>query len=210
MFKDRFDAGAQLAEKLVKFKNDPDTLVLAIPSGGVLVGYHVARQLSLPFDVVLSKKIGYPTNPDYTIGGVSLDNVIIDKRSIEISGMMENYLKAEIIRLRQDLREEERIYRQGLIPQIIQNKTIILVDDGILKGQSLKITIDLIKKVHPKKLIVALPCASKDAIRLIKKNVDEIICLLIPEMFINKSSCYTNLELVDHGQVLQMLKTFYV
>lgn len=209
MFKDRFDAGKQLGQKLIDLKGAIDTTVLAIPCGGVPVGYQLARELSVPLDVMLSKKIGYPGNPDYTIGGVSLDNVIVDKRALEFSGAMEEYVKKEISHLRQELRKESAYYHPQKIPQRIENKRVILVDDGISTGKTMEITIDLIKKLQPQKLIIAVPVASKEAIQLIKRKVDEVICLIIPELFITKSNWYTHYDKVDADQVVELLESGY-
>lgn len=209
MFKDRFDAGKQLAKRLLEYKNSTTTAVLAVPCGGVPVGYELAHALSVPFDLMLSKKIGYPGNPDYTIGAVSLDHVIVDKRALEISGAMEEYIKQEISKLRQQLRQEALIYRNDRSALSIEKKTIILVDDGISTGKNMEITIDLVKKMQPEKMIIAIPVASKQALQLIRKKVDEVICALIPEHFISKANWYAQFDQVDQDQVVQILQGLY-
>lgn len=209
MFKDRFDAGRQLAQKLSEFKNAHDATILAVPYGGVPVGYELAQELAVPLDVILTKKIGYPGNPDYTIGAVSLDNVIVDKRALEFSGDMEEYIKKEISSLRHALRQEAAFYRRQRIAQSIENKTVILVDDGISTGKNMEATIDLIKKMQPQKVVLALPVASKEAIQLIRKKVDDIICLLMPEHFITKANWYAQYDAVDADQVVQLLEALY-
>lgn len=210
MFKDLFDAGKQLAQELQEFKNAQNTLVLAIPQAGVSVGFEIARELSLPFDIILSKKIGYPGNPDYTIGAVSLDNVIVDKRVLEFSGDMEEYLKKEISKLRQKLREEASYFYGERIPGRIENNTIIVVDDGISTGKNMEVTIDLVKKMLPKKIVIAVPVASKEAIQLIKRKVDEIVTVIVPELFVTKSYWYQNYLQMEQEQVVQLLQSSYV
>lgn len=210
MFKDLFDAGKQLAQELQEFKNAQNTLVLAIPQAGVSVGFEIARELSLPFDIILSKKIGYPGNPDYTIGAVSLDNVIVDKRVLEFSGDMEEYLKKEISKLRQKLREEASYFYGERIPGKIENNTIIVVDDGISTGKNMEVTIDLVKKMLPKKIVIAVPVASKEAIQLIKRKVDEIVTVIVPELFVTKSYWYQNYLQMEQEQVVQLLQSSYV
>lgn len=209
MFKDRFDAGKQLVQRLLLFRQAPNTTILAVPCGGIVIGYELARELSIPLDVILSKKIGYPGNPDYTIGVVSLDNVIVDKRVLEFSGDMEEYLKTEISKLRQTLREEALFYRGQRMPQVIENKTIILVDDGISTGKNMEITIDLLKKMNPQKIVIATPVASKEALQLIKRKADEVVCLLVPELFITKSHWYSQYDTIDKDQVVQLLEVNY-
>ncbi len=209
MFKDRFDAGKQLAEKLQKYTNDARTMVLAIPRGALEIGAVLSKELNLPLDVILTKKIGYPGNPEYAIGAVSLDSIIIDKRALEFSGEMEAYLKREICNIRQLLRERSAAYHDERKPFSLENKTVIVVDDGIATGKTLEITLDLIKKQHPAKIIVAVPVASKEALHLIKKKVDEVICLQIPENFISVSQWYDHFDQVDDEQAIQLLQESY-
>lgn len=209
MFKDRFDAGKQLAQKLSEFKDSNNTTILAVPCSGVPIGYVLARELALPLDLILTKKIGYPGNPDYTIGALSLDNLIIDKRALEFSGDMEEYIKKQISILRQDLRDESYYYHGLRMPQKVENKKIILVDDGISTGKNLEITVDLIKKMQPQKLVIAVPVASKEALQLIKKKVDEVFCVHVPELFINKAHWYTEFDPVHQDQVVQLLQAIY-
>ncbi len=209
MFKDRFDAGQQLLAKLLAFKNNLDAVVLAVPCGGVPVGFPIARGLEIPFDTVLMRTIGYPGNPDYIIGAVSLDNVIVDKRALEFSGQMEEYVKNEISRLRHELRLESQFYHASREPANFQHKTIIVIDDGIATGKNLEAAIDLLKKAQPRKIIVAVPVASKEALARIRKKVDEVICILSPELFMSKSQWYQSFNAVDKDEALELLEAAY-
>ncbi len=209
MFKDRFDAGYQLAKHLQHYKNNPDALIVAIPRGAVEIGAELSKQLQLPLDVIFTKKIGYPGNPEYAIGAVSLDNVIIDKRVLEFSGALEIYLKQEIAAIRQLLHERSVQYHGSRKPLSLTNKIVIVVDDGIATGKTVEATIDLIKKENPKKIIVAVPVASKDALQLIKKKVDEVVCLEVPDYFMGVSQAYQKFDQVSDEQAIKLLQESY-
>lgn len=210
MFKDRFDAGHKLAEKLQKYKDNPQAVILAIPRGALEIGAVLSRELHLPLDVILTKKIGYPGNPEYAIGAMSLDTVIIDKRALEFSGELESYLKKEILEIRELLQKRSEAYHQNREPISLENKIVIVTDDGIATGKTLEITIDLIKKKKPAKIVVAVPVASKEALQLIKKKVDEVICLEVPDIFMSVSQWYAHFDQVDDEQAIQLLQGSYL
>lgn len=197
MFKDRFDASQQLAQKLMQYKNNPDTIILVKTRGGFAIGTIVSQELHIPVDIFLSKKIGYPGNPDYAIGMVTLDDIIIDKRALEFSGELQNYLKKEVAEIRTQLQMRAQNYYKDHQHFLLQDKTIIIIDEGLSTGKNMEITIDLIKKKNPKKIIVAVPVASKEALHLIRKKVDEVICLQIPDIFMNVSQWYQNYDVAD-------------
>ena len=209
MFKDRFDAGHQLAVALKSYKNNPDTLILAIPRGALEIGAALSKELQLPLDVILTKKIGYPGNPEYAIGAMSVDTVLIDKRALEFSGELQSYLKQEIISIKELLQERSKAYHGNRAPLSLTDKIVIVTDDGIATGRTLDATIDLIKKQHPKKIIVAVPVGSKEALNQIKKKVDEVICLEVPEVFTSVSQWYTAFEQVDDERAIALLQESY-
>lgn len=210
MFKDRFDAGHKLTEKLQKYKDDSNAVILAIPRGALEIGSVLSRELHVPLDVILTKKIGYPGNPEYAIGAMSLDSIIIDKRAIEFSGELESYLRKEIAEIRQLLHERSQAYHGTREPISLENKIVIVTDDGIATGRTLEVTLDLIKKQHPAKIIVAVPVASKEAINLIKKRVDEVICLEVPDFFMSVSQWYDHFDQVNDEQAIALLQGSYL
>jgi len=206
MFKDRFDAGKKLAEQLQEYKNNPQAIILAIPRGALAIGAVLSQQLQLPLDVIFTKKIGYPGNPEYAIGALSVDNVIIDKRALEFSGALEAYLKQEIESIRTALKERSALYHGTRQPPSLENKIVIITDDGIATGKTLEATIDLIKKQHPAKIIIAVPVGAKEAIHALKKKVDEVVCLEIPDNFLSVAQWYERFEQVDDEQAIQLLQ----
>lgn len=163
MFKDRFDAGKKLALQLQQYKNNPEALILAIPRGALEIGAVLSKELQLPLDVVLTKKIGYPGNPEYAIGAMTQDTVIIDKRALEFSGEMQAHLKQEIASIKEMLEKRSAAYHDTREPLSLTDKIVIVTDDGIATGKTLELTIDLIKKRILEKL--SLQC------RLLQKKL---------------------------------------
>ena len=202
MFINRVDAGLQLADNLLIYKNT-DAVILALPKGGVPIAYTVALELNLKLDIVLTKKIGHPSNREYAIGSVSPRNVYINEIHKDIS---KTYLESEVERLKKELNEKYLAYTEHIEPVDFKNKTIIIVDDGIATGHTMIGTIDLVKMGKPKKIVVAIPVGPKEAIEKIKRIVDEIICLEIPENFVGVGQFYENFEQVSDDEVIRLLK----
>ena len=150
MFKDRIDAGIQLAESLQHFK-DEDVIVLAIPRGGLPLGAIVAKKLNAPLDVVLSKKIGHPYHKEYAIGAVSLENIVLT----DARGATKSYIKEEIARIRKKLKQRYDLFYGEKSPKSLKNKVVIIVDDGIATGSTILATAELVRPKNPKKVIVA-------------------------------------------------------
>ncbi len=201
MFKNRYEAAKLLAQKLEKYKNK-DGIVLAVPRGGVPIGYVVAKELGLPLEIILSKKIGHPYNPEYAIGSVSLHGVIINDNLIDVSM---DYIHKEADRILKVLKEKFKLYMGDRKPTDVKNKTVIIVDDGIATGSTILATIDAIKKSNPKEIIIAIPVAPPTAVNKLSKSVDELICLLIPENFMGVGQFYYNFTQVSDEEVIELL-----
>ena len=207
MFKDRFDSGKQLAEKLIKYKGKKDTIIFAIPRGGVEIGFEISRILKLPLDIIITKKIGFPGNEEYAIGAVGAGKeYIIDEGVVESNKISQNYIDGEIEALNKLIEERYTFYRGIKKFPGIKNKTIILVDDGIATGYTVKMSVILLKRHAPKKIILAVPVAPKDSIKMLKKYVDELICLDMPLMFFAISQFYESFAQVSDRQVVEYLK----
>ena len=204
IFKDRIEAGNLLAVKLKPYKSDT-TIIMAIPRGGVPIGYEIAEQLNLPLEVVLSKKIGHPLHKEYAIGAVTLKNKILSDAASEIS---QNYIEEETKRIRALLAKRYQDYYGQKNPLQLKNKTIILVDDGIATGNTILSTIEMIHDEQPKKIIVAVPVASQSALQKLQNSdfVDEVICLTAPSHFRAVGQFYQNFDQVDDVEVKALLQ----
>jgi predicted phosphoribosyltransferase len=206
MFKDRFDAGKKLAKALQHYKNR-DGVVLAVPRGGVEIGYVLAQELDLPLEIVLSKKIGHPNQPEFAIGAVSLESRIVNERP----DVSDEYIEKETSRLRQLLRERYKSYYGDRQPLSLEDKIVIIVDDGIATGNTLLSTVELVRHHRPRWVVVAIPVAPPDSLRHIEqaKGVDEVVCLLAPRDFYAVGQFYENFEQVEDEEVVRLLKELW-
>ncbi|MCL4361603.1 phosphoribosyltransferase [Candidatus Dependentiae bacterium] len=202
MFKDRFDAAEQLAEKLSNYKDNKDVIILAIPRGALEIGYVLAKKLNAPLDIAFSKKIGAPEEPEFAIGAVGLQTEFVNEPYKKI---ISAYIQDQIKIIRQNLKARYFKYKGDEKPLSLKDKIVIIVDDGIATGTTMLLTIKLVKMENPQKIIVAVPVAPKMAIEKITKEVDEIICLDTPEFFFGISQFYQRFPQVEDDQAIKLL-----
>ena len=200
MLKDRKEAANKLADKLQKYSGE-EGVVLAIPRGGVPIGFEIAQKLNWPLDIAMSKKIGHPTNKEYAIGAVSLTGYVFN-HDVEVP---RDYLETEVARIRTEIQNQYHKYLNDSSPEIITDKTVILVDDGVATGQTLLSIIDLIRRDKPKKIVVATPVSSPRALKRIEEQADEVVCLLTPEDFRSVGQFYESFDQVNDEEVMDKL-----
>lgn len=200
-FHNREEAGNLLALRLREYDH-ANAIVLAIPRGGVPVGYEIARSLHIPLDIVLAKKIGHPFNKEFAIGSVSLDSLFLG----EITDIPRKYIDSEIVRIRKDLKEKRHILLGDKAPASVAGKVVILVDDGIATGNTVLATIQMLRKNKPSKIIVATPVIPYSRIDRIKLDADKLIYLYAPIHFPGVGSFYENFEQVTDEEVIRLLK----
>jgi putative phosphoribosyl transferase len=199
--KDRKEAGILLSEKLKKHQ-DSNTIVLAIPRGGVPIGYEIARRLHLPLDIILSKKIGHPLNSEFAIGAMTIDTTIIDNHpNIPIQ-----YIDDEVFRLKELLRKKYHLYMGNREPIDVKGKNVIVVDDGIATGNTLLASISMLRKREPAKIIVAVPVLPLDVLEIFKQQTDEFIYLITSDSFRSVGAFYDQFQQVEDDEVIQMLR----
>lgn len=203
MFKDRFDAAEQLLPLLQNYKDQANTVVLAIPRGGLELGYVLARGLNVPLDVIFTKKIGMPGNPEYAIGAVSDLHVFLNS-NFNIPEL-QDYIAHEVDSIRQIIQERIKKYRYSMPPFTIENKTVIVVDDGVATGSTLLATLALIKAYKPKKIVVALPVSSREAYTKIQKEADEVVCISAPASFMSVGQFYEHFDQVSDEEAIRLL-----
>ena len=201
LFRNRIQAGKQLAGKLSAYKNKKDVIILGIPRGGVEVAFSVAKALKAPLSVVVTKKIGHPFNPELAIGAVSPDNYIIDEDYRDKEG----YAKKAIKELNAEIKNRYKLYTEGKLPQL-KNKIAIVVDDGLATGHTMLAAIKYVKSKNPKKVIAAVPVAAQDSYEKVKSIADEVICLHVPIFFNAVGSFYQEFEQLDDEEVISYLK----
>ena len=201
MFSDRTSAGVELARLLEKYRQQANTVVLAVPRGGVPVGVAVAREMGLPLDLVLTKKIGHPTNREYAIGAATLTNRLL----VPHADVDPDYIEAETGRVRERLREMERLFRPGKPPLNVKGATVIIVDDGIATGNTLLATLQLLRKQQPARLVVAVPVAPEGAADRFKEAADEFVCAYTPPYFTGVGAFYEQFHQVSDEEVVELL-----
>lgn len=206
MFQNREDAGQQLAKRLEHYQGT-DAVVLALPRGGVVVGNEIARALRLPLDIVVTRKIGHPTNPEYAICAVDEKGTLLcDEAEREL--VNKDWLKKEVERQRKEAERRVRVYRGKGEPVEMKGKTAIIVDDGIATGLSLRLAVRVVKAEMPKRVVVAVPVAPSDIIQKLAREVDELIILLPPEEFAGAVGAhYREFEQVEDDTVIRLLQS---
>jgi len=206
MFKDRTDAGQQLAFQLLSYKDQKDVLILALPRGGVVVGYPIAKQLHVPLDVLLVRKLGVPWQPELAMGAIAFGGItVMNEEVVQYERLSEKDIEMAREIANEELERRNKLYRADQPPIDFQNKTIILVDDGVATGSTIKAAIAAIKKVGCNKLVLAIPVAHPSVVAELELLADEVICLAAPEFFYAISSYYQNFEQTTSDEVVSLL-----
>jgi putative phosphoribosyl transferase len=207
IFRDRRDAGARMASRLMHYKGRAGVIVLALPRGGVVNGFEIASRLGCPLDIIIIKKIGFPGQPELAVGAVAETGaVVLNERIASSFSVTREYIEDETERLKKEIQRRKALYRggKGIVPLV--DKTVILVDDGVATGATMKAAIAAIKDEGPARLVVAVPVASPEAEESIRKMVDEWVCLQSPEEFMAIGSFYEDFAQVSDEEVVELLK----
>jgi putative phosphoribosyl transferase len=207
VFKDRKDAGKQLAGKLTHYRDKENVIVLGLPRGGVTVAYEIARALSCPLDILIVRKIGFPGDPELAVGAVSETGcVVFNEDIVSRYRVSREYLEQETTRQKGEIARRIALYRRGRGVPSLAGKTVILVDDGVATGATAKAAISTLKQEKIAKLVFALPVASQEAERNIAPLVDEWVCLEAPSGFRAVGQFYSDFTQVEDQDVVAMLK----
>jgi len=207
IYKDRKDAGIQLVSRLTEYKDREDVLVLALPRGGVVIGYEVAKTLNCPLDIIIIRKIGFPGQPELAIGAVSETGaVVLNEDIISAYKVSKDYIEEEILRQKKEISRRITLYRSGKGIPPLDGKITILVDDGVATGATIKAAISTLKKEKIVRLVAALPVSSEDAEEGIKQMVDEWVCTETPFGFMAIGNYYQDFSQVSDEEVVELLK----
>ena len=185
LFRDRRDAGRQLAARLTQYAGD-DPVVIALPRGGVPVGYEIARALGAPLDVKIVRKLGAPGHDELGIGAVvdgEDPQAVLNEQIVNVLGVTREYLERELSRQLAEIHRREPRYRHGRRPVPLEGRTVIVVDDGIATGGSVRAALRAIRRARPRRLILAVPVAPPDTIEALRSEVDDVVYLAAPEPF---------------------------
>lgn len=205
LFSDRVEAGRKLGAALSKFKGE-DVVVLGIPRGGVVVAGEVARALGAQLDVVITKKIEAPGEPEFALGAVTQDGeVIMDRQAAESLGASKEYLDAQVAQKKREVKERLERLRGGAAYPNLEGRVVIIVDDGIATGSSVSAAVMSVKRRHPKAIVVAVPVAPEDAVQTLAADGNQVVCLETPVEFMAIGEFYSNFDQVEDGEVKRIL-----
>jgi len=205
-FPDREEAGKRLALELTVYSSK-DAIVLAIPRGGVVIGYQVAHKLKVPLDIIVPRKIGAPDNPELAIGAVAEDGTLsLDNLAVRYMNVPETYIEGESRRQIIEIKRRLKLYRGDTPYPELQDRIVILVDDGIATGSTIKAAIASIRKKKPKSVIVAVPVAPRSTVKDLEKEADRVICLSTPEFFYAIGQFYKDFSQTSDEEVIRLLK----
>jgi putative phosphoribosyl transferase len=205
-FRDRRDAGRLLAQRLGAYANRPDVVVLALPRGGVPVAYEVAQALHVPLDVFLVRKLGLPGHEELAMGAVASGGVrVLNRDVVEQLNIPDEVIDAVARRELQELERRERAYRGDRPFPEVRGKTVILVDDGLATGSTMRAAAEALRQQGPARLVVAVPAGSRETCDEFRAEVDEIVCGIMPDPFYAVGLWYDDFSQVTDDEVRDIL-----
>ncbi len=206
-FKDRADAGKKLAQELAHYHEKPNTIVIGLPRGGVPVAFEIAQKLKLPMDIIVPRKIGSPMQPELALGAVTQEGaLVLNKDLMQAHGLSLEDIQPIIEKEKEESQRRLSLYRAGRAPLDVKNKTILLIDDGIATGATMRAAIKSLQLARAGRIVVAVPTAPIDTKNEIDQEVDELICLTAPVFFGGVGQVYENFGQTEDEQVIELME----
>src|SRR5437588_10188257 len=206
-FYDRAEAGQQLAEELRDYANQPDVAVLGLPRGGVAVAAEVARALHVPLDVFVVRKLGLPGHEELAMGAIASGGVrVLNHDVIRALDIPEDVIEEVAAREQQELERRERLYRGDRPPPDVRGRTVILIDDGLATGSSMRAAVAALKHMKPRRIVVAVPVASRETCEEFGELVDDVVCVERPEPFMAVGRWYEDFSQTTDEEVHGLLE----
>ena len=206
-FADRRDAGRRLARALAHLAGTPGLLVLALPRGGVPVAYEVARALDAELDLMLVRKLGTPGQPELAMGAIASGGVeVLNPRVVAALGIPDALIRETARREYRELKRREHAYRGDRPPPAIEGRTVILVDDGLATGSTMRAAVQALKTQNPARIVVAVPVAPPDTLAALAEEVDEAVALLTPDHFAAVGQWYHDFSQTSDQEVIDLLQ----
>ena len=205
-FRDRIDAGRALSRKLAQYRGGRNVIVLALPRGGVPVGFEVAEQLGVPLDIFLVRKLGVPGHEELALGAIATGGVLVVNHDVlYTTGIDEQGLDSIAEREQQELERRERAYRGDKPPATVEGGTVILVDDGLATGATMLAAVRAVRKLNPARVVVAVPVAASQVCDAFRSEVDEIVCAETPRPFDAVGLWYEDFSQTTDDEVRDLL-----
>jgi putative phosphoribosyl transferase len=207
VFADRHDAGRVLAERLTGYAGRGDVIVLGLPRGGVVVAFEVAKALRAPLDVYVVRKLGVPFQEELAFGAIASGGVrVLNPDVVQAAGLRQADIEAVTAREQAELQRRERAYRGDRPPLDVDGKTVILVDDGLATGASMRTAIRSLAAHHPGRVTMAVPTAPGSTCRELEREVDEAVCVTTPEPFFGVGQWYVDFAQITDAEVIDLLQ----
>ncbi|HJR81883.1 MAG TPA: phosphoribosyltransferase [Anaerolineales bacterium] len=207
LFKDRRDAGKKLAEQLSAYAGSPDVIVLALPRGGVPVAYEVARALDAQLDIFIVRKLGLPGHEELAIGAIASGGVrVLNDDIIHTLKIPPKVIDLVAARELQELERRERAYRGDRPGPEVRDRTVILIDDGLATGASMRAAVAGLRVLHPAQIVVAVPTAALETCAALEPEVDRIVCAMTPEPFYGVGRWYEDFSQTTDEEVRMFLE----
>jgi predicted phosphoribosyltransferase len=207
IFRDRTDAGKYLATKLLSYKDRQDVLVLALPRGGVPVAFEVAQALRVPLDIFLVRKLGVPGHEELAMGAISTGGVrVLNEDTVDYLNIPEHIIDSIAAEELKELKRRERAYRGNRPEPDVKGKTVILIDDGLATGSTIRAAAQALRQQQPARIIVAVPVSAPETCDEYRIGVDEIICAVTPEPFVGVGMWYLDFSQTTDEEVRDLLE----
>lgn len=206
MYADRKQAGEVLAKALLHYYDD-EPVIIALPRGGVPVGYEVALALDAPLDVVVSRKLGAPIEPEFGFGAIALDGRVVDKRSVRMLGLSEEDVEDIAAEQMKEVKRREALFHRSAKALDLEGRTVIVVDDGLATGVTARAAIASLRHRAPKKIVFAAPVCAADSANQLLDYADEVVCIRQPAEFLAVGIWYDNFQQTTDEEVLELLES---
>lgn len=204
-FADRLEAGRFLADQLSFHKVPPDAVILALPRGGVPVGFAIAERLHLPLDVLIARKLGVPWQPELAMGAISGTVRVLDERLIQELGIDNQGIEMIVRREQAEIKRREALYRPGRPPLELRGRAVVLVDDGLAMGSTMTAATRYVQTLNPAAVVVAVPIGSRHACERLTREADDVVCLAAPDPFFAVGRWYRDFHQVSDTEVRNLL-----
>jgi putative phosphoribosyl transferase len=205
-FQDRAEAGRVLADRLTNYAGSPDVVVLALPRGGVPVGFQVARSLGTPLEVLSVRKLGVPGREELAMGAIASDGTrVVNRRVVRELGIAEDKLQAVAAAEQQELERRERTYRDQRPPPELTGKVVIVVDDGLATGATMWAAVAAIRRQRPARVVVAVPVGAASTCQQLQEAADEVVCASTPALFVAVGQAYRDFGQMTDAEVCALL-----
>jgi putative phosphoribosyl transferase len=207
VFRDRHEAGRLLAGRLAVYTDRPDVVVLALPRGGVPVAFEIAAALRVPLDIMVVRKLGVPGHEELAMGAIASGGVqVVNQEVVQYLGLSQAVLESVAATEYQELTRREQAYRGSRGPTIVEGRTVILVDDGLATGSTMRAAVAALRGRHPARIVIAVPTAAPETCEELKAEVDEIVCATTPTPFYGVGQWYDDFSQTTDEEVRDLLE----